>query len=128
MQGRARVTLIGNDYAFNEDPACLRGHSEEGPVRAMPAYEIPDDLIAMLKGAGSSRLSGPDSLPRWACQGGIPFQRISEDVEDTLTFKQVKEYCKGDNLQIAEYYLLRSDRSIGPLRHAIRGRWQTSSR
>ncbi len=86
----------------------------------MPAYEIPDDLVAMLKarrvipfiGAG---FSGSLNLPGWETL----LERIAEEVEDNLTFKQVQEYCNNDNLQIAEYYLLKSDRSIGPLRHTI---------
>jgi hypothetical protein len=86
----------------------------------MPAYEIPDDLIAALTarrvipfiGAG---FSAGLNLPGWEDL----LKKIAEEVEDSLTFEEVNEYCRGDNLQIAEYYLLKSDRSIGPLRHTI---------
>jgi hypothetical protein len=86
----------------------------------MPEYEIPENLVAMLKarlvipfiGAG---FSASMDLPGWE----ELLKKIADEVQDTLNFAEVKDYCHGDYLQIAEYYLLKSDRSIGPLRHSI---------
>lgn len=86
----------------------------------MPAWSIPDELADMLRkrrvipfiGAGFSSILG---LPDW----NTLLSRVAEEVRAPLTFEQVKEDCQNNPLQIAEYYFLISDRSIGPLRFAI---------
>ena len=86
----------------------------------MPAWEIPDELADMLRkrrvipfiGAGFSSILG---LPDW----DTLLARVAEEVQSPLKFEDVHRDCQGDPLQIAEYYYLMSDRSIGPLRFAI---------
>jgi len=86
----------------------------------MPA-QIPDDLVEMLKqrrvipfiGAGFSASLG---LPDWDQM----LRQMSAELEPgSPTYDDIKECCNGDYLQIAEYFYLKSDRSIGPLRHHL---------
>jgi hypothetical protein len=89
-------------------------------IACMPAWNVPDELADMLRkrrvipfiGAGFSSILG---LPDW----NTLLSRVAEEVQAPLTFEKVYEDCQGDPLQIAEYYFLISDRSIGPLRFAI---------
>lgn len=85
-----------------------------------PDFTIPTDLIELVRqrrvipfvGAGfSAQLGAPnwDSLLR----------EIAAEVACDLSYDQIKNYCNADNLQIAEYFFLKCDRSIGPLRHQI---------
>jgi hypothetical protein len=86
----------------------------------MAIWNIPDELADMLRkrrvipfiGAGFSSVLG---LPDW----NTLLSRVAEEIQAPLKFEKVKEDCQGDPLQIAEYYFLISDRSIGPLRFAI---------
>ena len=82
--------------------------------------EIPPKLVAMLKarrvipflGAGFS--SGLN-LPDW----DTLLAKLSDEIEGSLPYSEIKKFCNGDNLEIAEYYFLISDHRIGPLRHAF---------
>jgi hypothetical protein len=55
------------------------------------------------------------NLPDWDSL----LSKVSSEVEGALPYKTVAECCSNDPLQIAEYYLLMTDRNIGPLRYAI---------
>ena len=86
----------------------------------MNSSDFPSDLVQMIRarrvipfvGAG---FSAALNLPSWESL----LRRISEEIEDDLGFDEVQRYCNNDQLQIAEYYLLKCDKSIGPMRHAI---------
>lgn len=86
----------------------------------MPAWNIPEELALMLRqrrlipfiGSGFSSLLG---LPDW----NNLLARVAKEIPAPLSFDQVTQDCQGDPLQIAEYYYLISDRSVGPLRFAI---------
>lgn len=78
------------------------------------------ELIRMLKsrrvipfiGAGFSTAL---KLPNWEDL----LKEISNEIEDDLSFEDIKKYCSNDYLQIAEYYFLKCDEKIGPIRNAI---------
>src|SRR5580658_6011382 len=84
------------------------------------AVIYPDELIALLRarrvipfiGAGFSTAL---DLPDWDSL----LQNIAADLEDDIPFDEVKRYCNNDYLQIAEYYLLKCDGTIGPIRHVV---------
>ena len=84
------------------------------------AYIIPTELIEMVAqkrvipflGAGFSRAL---NFPDWT----ELLRDIASNIDSHLTFDDVQSLCHGDPLQIAEYYYLKSDRNIGPLRHSI---------
>ncbi|MEK4971644.1 SIR2 family protein [Niallia sp. FSL R7-0648] len=88
----------------------------------MNYFNIPTELIEMIKsrkvipfiGAG---FSSPLNLPEWEDL----LREIARDVEEDykITYEEVKEYCQGNPLEIAEYYLIKSNKNIGPLRHSI---------
>jgi hypothetical protein len=86
----------------------------------MADYRIPQDLVLMVRegrvipflGAGFSAALG---LPGWRDL----LRKVAAELKDPLGFDEVTRLCQGDNLQIAEYYYLKSDRSIGPLRYII---------
>ena len=44
---------------------------------------------------------------------------ISADIDGALSYDKIKDMCQGDPLMAAEYLYLKSDRSIGPLRHGM---------
>lgn len=86
----------------------------------MPDFPIPPHLIDMLTarrvipfvGAGFSAALG---LPGWDAL----LIGLASGIDDGLTYEQVSAFCDGNPLQIAEYYFLKHDREIGPLRHAV---------
>ena len=81
---------------------------------------LPTELIEMVRtrrvipflGAG---FSAPLNLPDW----DTLLSKIASEIEDDLPYEEVKKFCNSDFLQIAEYYFIKSDRSIGPIRHVI---------
>lgn len=94
----------------------------------MADFEIPLDLIDMIMqrriipfvGAG---FSAPLKLPGWDEMLG----KLAAELDDSLSYQQIRDFCNNDPLQIAEYLFLRSDRSIGPLRHRISIELQTAA-
>lgn len=82
----------------------------------MNYFNIPTELIEMIKsrkvipfiGAG---FSSPLNLPEWEDL----LREIARDVEEDykITYEEVKEYCQGNPLEIAEYYLIKSNKNIG---------------
>ena len=54
-------------------------------------------------------------FPEWETLLG----KMADEIEGALPYNAVAKYCSNDPLQIAEYYLLLSDKNIGPIRHAI---------
>lgn len=94
----------------------------------MAQFKIPSDLVSMVSarrvipfiGAG---FSSPLKMPNWEQL----LSKLASDMGDRLSFKEVNDYCNGDLLQVAEYYFLRCDKSIGPLRHAIQSILQSES-
>ncbi|WP_167583209.1 SIR2 family protein [Kineococcus rubinsiae] len=82
--------------------------------------DIPDDLIAAIAerrvipfvGAGFSASVG---LPDWSQL----LRKLAEQTEGSVSFDELNELTNGDNLQMAEYLYLKSDKRIGPLRHVI---------
>jgi hypothetical protein len=62
-----------------------------------------------------SGFSAALNLPQWDAL----LARIATEIEDAIPYDEIKKCCNGDPLQIAEYFFLKSDRSIGPLRHRI---------
>jgi hypothetical protein len=81
---------------------------------------LPTDLVDMLRSRRvipflGSGFSAPFKLPDW----DTLLSKIATEMEDDLPYAQVKKFCNADPLQIAEYYFIKSDRSIGPIRHAI---------
>src|SRR5262245_37322762 len=93
----------------------------------MAEFVIPPELIEMLRarrvipfvGAG---FSAPFQLPDW----DTLLSKLAGELEGVLPYEKVKEFCAGNQLQIAEYYLLLCDGSIGPIRHAITNGLRTS--
>lgn len=85
----------------------------------MRKFQIPENLIEMLRGrrvipfigAGFSSSLG---LPNWETL----LKQISIEIPDCLPYEDLSKYCN-DSLQIAEYYLIKCGKSIGPLRHSI---------
>lgn len=83
-------------------------------------FSIPTELIDLLKarrvipfvGAGFS--AGHD-LPNWENM----LREVCLDIPDIPPFEKIHECCNGDFLQIAEYLYIKSDKSIGPLRHKL---------
>lgn len=73
---------------------------------------IRDRRVIPFLGSG---FSASLNLPDW----DTLLSKIAEEVEDDIPFLKVKAFCNADPLQIAEYYFLKSDRSIGPIRHTI---------
>jgi hypothetical protein len=53
--------------------------------------------------------------------------KLSEDLDGSLSYQEVKKLCNGDHLQFAEYYFLASDHRIGPLRHIISSALQNNT-
>ena len=84
------------------------------------SFRIPTELIDALRerrvipfiGAG---FSSSLNLPVW----DQLLRQIADDIEDSLPFDVVANYCQNDYLQIAEYYFLKCGGSVGPLRHTI---------
>ena len=85
-----------------------------------PRFSIPSELNNMILsrrvipfiGAGfSTQLD----MPNWEQL----LSKLSCDIENSLPYEEVKKYCNGDLLQVAEYYFLLSDKNIGPIRHTI---------
>jgi hypothetical protein len=85
----------------------------------MTKFLIPDHLVDMLKqrrvipfiGAGFSATLG---LPLWEDL----LKKIAVEIPGCMSYDEIKKYCD-DPLQIAEYYLLKCGKSIGPLRYSI---------
>ena len=83
-------------------------------------FKIPQELIEMIRqqrlipflGAG---FSAGLNLPNW----DEMLKKLSDEIEDSLPYEEVKKLCNNDPLQVAEYFYLKCDRNIGPLRHAI---------
>lgn len=88
--------------------------------------KIPQELLEMLRerrlipfiGAGFSVAHG---LPDWDTM----LRQVSSEVADVPDYDVIKDCCNGDHLQIAEYLFIKSDRSIGPLRHKLSTLLQT---
>lgn len=82
--------------------------------------QIPQDLLEMLRqrrvipflGAGFSAGQG---LPGW----DELLRQVSIEIPEIPDYETIKACCNGDYLQIAEYLFIKSDRSIGPLRHKL---------
>lgn len=86
----------------------------------MTDYHIPSDLISLLISRRvipfiGSGFSASLNVPTW----DKLLLRLAEDLEDSLSFDKISAYCNNDPLQIAEYFFLTNDNSIGPLRHVI---------
>lgn len=87
---------------------------------------IPPELLEMLRqrrvipfiGAG---FSAGHALPDW----DTLLRQVSSEIPDIPEYDTIKQCCNGDNLQIAEYLYIKSDRSIGPLRHKLSSLLQT---
>ena len=83
-------------------------------------YDIPSELVRALSarrvipfiGAG---FSANLNLPSW----DNLLEQLATDLDVPLSYNEIREHCNGDKLQIAEYYLLKCDKSIGPIRHSI---------
>lgn len=81
---------------------------------------FPQELLDLLRdrrvipfiGAG---FSAPLGLPDW----DTLLRNIATELEDPLPFEEVRQCCSDNYLQIAEYYFLKSDGSIGPIRQSI---------
>lgn len=81
---------------------------------------IPTDLAALTAdrrlipfvGAGFSSGLG---LPTWESM----LSQLCERIEGSMSFEDLQAATGGDNLQIAEYLFLKSDKRIGPLRRQI---------
>ncbi len=94
----------------------------------MAKYEIPKDLVQMLKerrvipfiGAGFSSFF---ELPRW----DDLLSSFEKGIDDTIPYEQVKKYCDNDLRQVAEYYFLKAGSAIGPLRQCISNRLITEN-
>lgn len=86
----------------------------------MAKYNIPDEVVEMLAerrvipfiGAG---FSASLKLPNW----DKLLSKVAEDITCEYTYHEVKKFCDNDLLQVAEYYFLKSDKNIGPIRHVI---------
>jgi hypothetical protein len=82
--------------------------------------QVPAELVDMIVqrrlipfiGAG---FSAPFQLPNW----DLLLHRIADEIETSLSYAEIKTACNDDPLQIAEYLFLKSDRSIGPIRHKM---------
>lgn len=82
--------------------------------------QIPQDLLEKLRqrrvipflGAGFSAGQG---LPDWDAL----LRQVSLEIPEIPDYDVIKSCCNGDYLQIAEYLFIKSDRSIGPLRHKL---------
>lgn len=89
-------------------------------MEAALATRVPPELVDMLRqrrvipflGAGFSASMG---LPAW----DTLLEQIASEVQGSVPYEKVKQCCQGDFLQIAEYYFLKSDKNIGPLRHHL---------
>ena len=94
----------------------------------MKKFKIPSELIEMLSsqrlipfiGAG---FSAGLNLPDWENL----LRKLSDDIEGSLPYDELKKFCNNDPLQIAEYYYLKSDNNIGPLRHVISNALRTDA-
>ena len=86
----------------------------------MSDIQIPSELIEMIRqrrvipflGAG---FSASLKLPEW----DTLLSSIANEIEGCPPYDEIKKCCNSDPLQIAEYYLILCDHSIGPIRHAI---------
>jgi hypothetical protein len=84
------------------------------------SISIPPDLIDLLRerriipfiGAGFSVGLG---LPDW----DFLLKEIASEVQGAPPYDQIHRMCQGDHLQIAEYFFLKYDKSIGPIRHRM---------
>src|SRR5258708_22562682 len=84
------------------------------------SLEIPQELVSAMSarrvipfiGAG---FSSALDFPTW----DTLLERLAHDLDDSLTYKEIHDLCNGDRLQVAEYYFLKCDKSIGPIRHSI---------
>lgn len=82
--------------------------------------DSPEELVSLVQerriipfiGAGFSAGLG---LPEW--EGML--RLLASQTEDVLPFDEILEYAGHDLLQVAEYLYLKSDRHIGPIRHAL---------
>ncbi len=54
-------------------------------------------------------------LPGW----DETLSRLCSELEDAMTYEDLRRMCNNDLLQMAEYLYLRADRSIGPIRHRL---------
>jgi hypothetical protein len=94
----------------------------------MNDINIPSELTEMIKhrrvipflGAG---FSAALKLPEW----DKLLSSVAGEIEGCMPYDEVKKCCNGDPLQIAEYYLILCDHSIGPIRHAISRSLQSTS-
>jgi hypothetical protein len=73
---------------------------------------LADRRVIPFIGAGFSFALG---MPGW----DDLLARVAKGMDGALPYDTVREACQGDFLQIAEYYFLKSDRSIGPLRYIL---------
>src|SRR5688572_2886289 len=86
----------------------------------LPQFDIPLSLLTLLRegrvipflGAG---FSAPLGLPGWE----ELLRATAAELEDGLTFEQINECCDANPLQIAEYFYLKRDRYIGPIRQVM---------
>lgn len=84
------------------------------------ALSIPAELVDLLRerrvipfiGAG---FSAALKLPDW----NTALKELAPELGGGLTYEQIYEMANGDLLQIAEYYYLKADRSVGPLRYRL---------
>jgi hypothetical protein len=84
------------------------------------AYDIPSELVRALSAGRvipfiEAGFSANLNLPSW----DHLLQQMASDLDLSLSYEEIREHCNGDKLQIAEYYLLKCDKSIGPIRHSI---------
>jgi SIR2-like domain len=86
----------------------------------MTNFKIPQELIEMITqrrvipfiGAG---FSSSLNLPNWETL----LKNISKEIENSLPYEEVALHCANNPLEIAEYYFIKSNNNIGPLRYAI---------
>lgn len=95
-------------------------------------YKIPPELIRMISkrkvipfiGAGFSK---PANLPDW--KGLIEkiayeqeqqcFCQKDNPVNVKVPYDKVRQSCLDDHLRIAEYYYIKNEKNIGPIRHSL---------